>query len=289
MICAAVARALSTDAPRDEAAPSRGAGQTRAAQLQLPDAPELVRDRSGAFLRVRFVKVSRHEADAHLLEPFELEHNWPEAELLSRPAGAAAAAHVRASRARASADDALPPAPAMAARSAAPSETDDGDGEDDAIEECYVQVRSGRALESSRWQYVEKSALLIARNYSTRELPLPVPVARGADGSRFPFLFLFLSFSLAASHPPSGVSQTHRDFQLPPRCAHSQACSNSERWLVTRAERSARARRVLLTMRPSGARAQPHRHRLQTRAQRAAPTWRSASRPRRAERHPRTP
>ena len=172
-------------------APSKGAGQTRSAQLQLPDAPELVRDRSGAFLRVRFSKVTLREADAHLLEPYE-----PHPELhaqsapssqqqrqaqssLSRPA---AAALVRASRAGASADDALPPP--MVARAAAPSETDEDVDEEDAIEECYVQVRSGQALESGRWQYMEKSALLIARNYSTRVLP----VALDSDGSRFLFL-----------------------------------------------------------------------------------------------------
>ena len=198
IICTAVASVLSPASPLS----TPSAGQTRSAQLQLPDAPELVLDRSGAFLRVRFSKVTLREADAHLLEPY----NWPEPELHaaqsapgsaqkqqaqarsshSRPAAAAqrtdAAAHVRASRARASADDALPPA--MAARAAAASDDDDDD--DDAIDECYLQVRSGQPLESSRWQYMEKSVLLIAHNHSTRVLPLPV--ALSAHGSRFPSL-----------------------------------------------------------------------------------------------------
>ena len=174
-------------------APSKGAGQTRSAQLQLPDAPELVRDRSGAFLHVRFSKVTLREADAHLLDPYELhaqlapssQQQRQAQSSLSRPAAAAqrndAAALVRASRAGTSAADALPPA--MAARAAAP-ETDEDVDEDDAIEECYLQVRSGQPLESGRWQYLEKSALLIARNYSTRVLP----VALESDGSRFTFL-----------------------------------------------------------------------------------------------------
>lgn len=157
--------------------------------MLLPNAPELMYNRSGVFLRVRFSPVTLAAADGHLLATSDIPQSEPQR---SAPTSELLAArhrsdlHVRSSRARATVDEPQQPPLAMAVSGA----DSDADAED-VIDECYVQVRSvsvrtrgGEALagDDNRWSYL-KHRVPIARNDSTLVLPVDEPYSSSSSYS----------------------------------------------------------------------------------------------------------